>query len=259
MSTIGPHTPEKGWGLRWLKQSAQLCFRAPSAFAVMTVWVLLVGALNKFVYEVIPGVGIVLVGSLVVTCASAMVILLVMQMLMQEDGHGSISIADLRDRARLLLPAIAIIQIIMLVVAFTIALLMVLMTGPHTGGAGTAAPAARNMFDAIVSEGVDSMFGALICGVIIMPLWLPASTGMEMTWTQARQASTIMHGKMPGVWNATALMPIVLGVVLTSMPFPVMLAGSFLLISWLYVGAREVFGGISENGEKLAEMKLSQV
>ncbi|MCW3782558.1 hypothetical protein [Defluviimonas salinarum] len=241
----GPYTPKAGWEWRWFVQACQLCLRAPEALILFAGWVLVAGAVIVGLRPHIPSISaaILLIASM--SAASVPAVTACHWFLMRSEGHGGGLGRVLRGSREAALVALAVNSIF---------ILLALLLPPIVPVADIAAGPRPSEIDQVLRGGILTVTAAHVATLIIMPLWLPAIAGLIMPLSQARLSGVLILVRMPRVFLALTV-GIFGGIQLARLLPPVVgVAVTFLLISWTYVAAREIFGGISENGERAARL-----
>jgi hypothetical protein len=235
MKGAGPHIPERGWERRWPLQALDLAFAAPAAMAVLIAGVFALGLLSTLAVSALPSRWtMVLVGALS-AAAAVPVIVVVHGFLLQADGHGRQSISDLLRKSRSAMAPVFLVHSAMAAIFL------------RSHGVGTTPPA-QDVIEAVFAAGMQSVLSAHVALTLINPLWIPLIPGFGFSLREAAFASTRMVAKMLPVWMTICLAISLVGNLALSMPAMVGVPLILLLVAWTYVAAREIFGGISQNG-----------
>lgn len=237
MQGSGPHVPERGWETRWIMQALDLGLHAPAAFLILLVSVISFGMALIGLRPFFPGPwGAVLLtsGAVALACAPVMMI---HGALMQADGTGSLGAGQAIARAR----SLGVTAFL-----FTSAMLSMHVIFPRASGA-TPAPVS-DLFQLILKIGLKPVLSIHVSLMIVNPICLALTAGIGFSAREATMASMRMIMRMTPVWLALMFGTTVAASALLRLPSVLAIPGSLILIAWTHVAAREIFGGIRQNG-----------
>lgn len=236
MQGSGPHVPERGWETRWVMQALDLGLHAPAAFLILIVAVLFFGVSLLAIVPFLTGpwAGIIALSGAI--AAASFPVLLIHGALMEADGTGSIPTAVALKRAQAL-GATAFL--------FTSAMLSLHVLVPRPAGA--AAPV-RDLFQYVFFLGLKPVLSIHVSLMIINPICLALSAGVGFSPQENMMASLRMFMRMVPVWMALMFGTTLAASGLLLLPAVLALPGAMVLIAWTHVAAREIFGGLRENG-----------
>ncbi len=250
----GPYLPRPGWGSRWVRQAADLCLRSPAALAITGAAFFAIGIVATETVN-LYGLGVLL--SLVLAlsgCAGAASMMAVHAILMREDGYSGLDIGDLGPRISGVMPIILGVN---LVIASSISLLVWAILSPNISPVMLGGPEdpsdVLTIFGAVHGMGALGISNGMIASIIIMPLWLATATCMGMGADEASAVDYSMTGDVRRILRTIFLVLLVWCAVVGIVPWYVAIPGTLFVNAWTYVAAREIFGGISENGETAGE------
>ncbi len=173
MATLGPHTPKKGWALRWTRQALALTVAAPMAFVSLAASVLALGTLGLAAHQVVTGLG----GVAVSAALAALALLpaaLVSNALLAADGLVSRRMSELWAITRpILLPVFA--------VAGAQGLLAILAGAPSFGSDLVA----MSELEAALALGLGAYLGAATVLTVLNVFWLGASAALGLAAAEA--------------------------------------------------------------------------
>ena len=241
--SIGPKAPEDGWLKRWPAQAAGLLLGYPLAIIVGLAAILLVSAIGAWLSPMGTGFfGIILVIS-VMGALGTLVPLAVTATLSLSEGYGVIPAGDRGAAIRQIVTA----TFLMASVTTTLGLLMLLYQIHVAGGALLPDAMPRPPEDLFLLRGANAVVRGAIAVMIFNPLWLGFALQLPMDFSQVRMSSTLFMQKAFMPWLTIILVTFLVAEVV--MQLPAVLAPGLLIFysAWLYVAAREVFGGISHN------------
>lgn len=241
---LGPHTPKKGWALRWTRQAGGLLLRAPLALLVLAATVLALGALGGAARNVMAGPGVIAVTAALAAFA-ILPATLISDLLLRADGQGGRSPAELWDIARpYLLPTFALMGLQGLV-----DLLL-------PGLAGPAVPVATGA-ELALRTGVAAYLGAASVLAVLNVFWLGSSAALGLRPAEAWALQERISEREGKVFLALLVMTLMLAQLATVLPPVVALFAILAYQAWNYVAAREVLGGIDENGTPESAVDLA--
>lgn len=236
MQGSGPHVPERGWETRWIMQALDLGLHAPGAFLVLLLSIVGFGVTLIGLRPFLPGPwGAVLLysGSVALACTP---VLMIHGALMQADGTGRLDPGEAVRRGRSLAGTAFL---------FTSAMLSMHVVVPRA-----AAPVAPppDLFQWILTLGLKPLLSIHVSLMIVNPLCLALTAGIGFSSSEALMASLRMFMRMAPIWLALMFGTTVVASGLLRLPPFIAIPGSLILIAWTHVAAREIFGGIRQNG-----------
>jgi hypothetical protein len=235
MKGAGPHIPERGWERRWVLQAFDLAFAAPAAMAILIVGAFVLGLSFQAATTLIPGFWMTILAGAAVSALAAPLTTLIHGLLLHADGHE-------RQSTRCLLrsgtPGIA--PTFLIHSAFAV----IFARFPEAGDAASS----RDDVEAIFTSGIMAFTSAHVALTIVNPLWLALLPSLGMPAREAAFASTRMVGRMLTIWIALCMGINVTGTVALSLPAMLGMPLLMIMTAWTHVAARDIFGGISENG-----------
>lgn len=236
MQGSGPHVPERGWETRWILQALDLGLHAPAAFLILLVSVIIFGMAFIGLRPFFPGPwGAVLLmsGAVALACAPVMMI---HGALMWADGTGSLGAGQAMARAR----SLGVTAFL-----FTSAMLSMHVIFPKAPAPAAPIP---DLFQLILKIGLKPVLSIHVSLMIVNPICLALTAGIGFSAREAMMASLRMFMRMSPVWLALMFGTTVAASGLLRLPSVLSIPGSLILIAWTHVAAREIFGGIRQNG-----------
>lgn len=252
MTTFEPRRPKSGWLCRWFKQGAELVLRALPVLLPMTI----IGNVALMVVIVItmrlvPGIETAALPSFLAMPMFYLYTFAVYHAVMRADGRRAPDALFSKRSLTTLLPplllALGAMGTIFAVAAWT-------PTPPFVENAvpsfeeGTGA-----VFRAVVINGLLFVIGnVMVIAILGMagPFWQALQVGMGIgLGTFFLRVLPLMIVRMPVLSAGISTGSVVVATGLIFLPFWLGQIGALLLMAWMYVGAREIFGGIADNGE----------
>lgn len=248
--SAGPYQPEKGWETRWVKQALDLLISSPEAVAKFLMGVLLIGIVSPVISEVFPGVIGQIISKSALSCAGGFLIIYVISALMQSEGYNPVSNKDGAEARKDFLSAI------FLVVNVIITLAVVLYLARFAFGASpvSASIPDRGPAETFFRNGVYPLYSAMMAGIFLNPLWVALVPSQGMRFDGARFTQVKMFMRIRPVWITIAAMILLVPNISIVLPGFVQLFLPLIMIAWLYVAAREVFGGIGSNNTESSQV-----
>ncbi|MCE6959698.1 hypothetical protein LAZ40_11775 [Cereibacter sphaeroides] len=244
MRGFGPHLPERGWETRWLIQAGELAFHAHRAFLVLLATVVLYGAAGCLLVSFVPSIwGFALVSSGLAAFA-AIPVLLIHGELMKADGSGDV------DCDAALVRGLPLIKATFLVTSIMMATMLAIPSPPHQ--AAMAPP--PDLVEVVLRYGIRAVTSLHVSLVMVNPLCLALVAGMGFSLRESAGASLRMVMRMLPVWASILFGTVLASSLLTRTPPILAVPGLLFLIAWTHVAAREIFGGIRENGVRTASL-----
>lgn len=244
--TRGPGTPASGWERRWPRQAAGLLLAHPEVsvvflLALCTGGGVIFAADTLFTYNAAGYLVFIAVQSF----AGALIVITTIASLVAAEGYPLDTGPKVRRGIWVYCALIAFCMTVVVALASIAFLAIVLLAdiplGSTPPGAG-AAVAAR-----VAADVVFALSGALmiagVAGVTIPFTMICAGDSLREA-----HVNTVLH-HLKHRRSATALKLITLFVAfwLDTLPIIAAVAGALFLITWIYVGVREIFGGIDAN------------
>ena len=245
----GPHTPKNGWEKRWLGQALELLLRTPAILVVHAASVLFAGA----AFAAIKGQGILTVLMLCALAACPIVAHgLATWFIARADGRCDASLETLVVRLK---PMVGTA----FVGVFALAAVGIMMSGmiPNAPADPETPPRqAANSLVAIARMGLFIHTGIYAGLSVVSLLWLPAIASLQMTLSEARHVQRSLFNMPMAIW-LSMIMVALYGVDMFAGVHPI--AGLLALClrdAWFYVAAREIVGGLDDNGHPASETAL---
>lgn len=235
--SMGPHQPKAGWSVRWVKQALQLAIASPAGFLVM-ILALLVAALVR---EALRDMGLTSFGSFIgqalIAAALLPCLVLTINQIMRADGRGSMTLVELVDLSKRVVPVAFAVLGILSAISWAMP--------PRAGAASLGEGSALGLF---LGGGIRVWVLAEMVCCMANPFWLGSSSALRLGVSEAIASHSIMVMKLRVVWMTAVVVTIWTSNLLMSLPVEILLPILYLRLCWQYVAAREVLGGIDENG-----------
>jgi hypothetical protein len=236
-TTAGPHAPRPGWAWRWPRQALALAFASPAGFALLLGSSLVLGAASLALALALPGLWALILIIAAVTAASAWPLLAIFTSLLRRDGHSPLPASQVWSLAR----PLAMTGYLGTVIIVTLGVF--LFPAREAGAPETPEPASL-----VLGLGLRGIMTLIVTATWINPLWIAAIPGVGLDLAAARHGSRRLVLMAPAAWSVLSFGTIFAGSIVFHLPFALSALWVYLLICWLYVAAREIYGGISENG-----------
>lgn len=236
-AAAGPYAPRPGWALRWPRQALGLAFATPAAFALLLGASLVIGGVSLGLALALPGLWALILIIAGATALSAWPLLSIFTMILRRDGHSPLPAGQIRALAR----PLAMTGYLGTVVIVTLGIY--LFPAREAG-----APAVQEPASLILGLGLRGVMTLIVTATWISPLWVAAIPGVGLDLAAARHGSHRLVRIAPAAWSTLSFGTILAGSVVVHLPFALSALWVYLLICWLYVAAREIYGGIHENG-----------
>lgn len=248
--SAGPYQPEPGWETRWIKQALSLLASSPDAVSKFLFGVLALGAVSPVLTFAFPGfVGHVLATSLI-SAAGAFLAIWVISALMRSEGYPTVSRTDMICGRNDFLSGVFLVNTVIVTVSVVIYLSRV-----SAGAAPVSASLPEKaLFDMMIWSGLFPVHSALVAGIVLNPLWVALIPAQGYRFDAARFTQMKMATRIKGVWSAICAVLLIFANVSMVLPGSLSLVLTIVLIAWIYVAAREIFGGITSNNVQSAKV-----
>lgn len=242
--SMGPHLPKAGWQKRWVVQSLQLAGRAPAAFVVLLASVGVIGAISMVLAMLFlrPGSSSLTVHSLMslATIIALPLRILVGNFILRADGRGWRDLSEVLDVTRTALPFVVMVEIALL----TLDLLFGFGSSMKEAG---AAPA-LGMAEATIRLGLVAFCAIEMTLWVWNALWIGTMPALHINAGEANKLDSLLRQKSIRFWITIMVLQYVVRSIVLQLPTLLGLGLFFLNCVWIYVAAREVIGGIDDNG-----------
>ena len=233
---MGPHQPKPGWPTRWPKQALQLALASPGGLLIMLTSIIVAAAargalvdlgLNSFGRHMMQAfLGAALLPALILT----------VNQIMRADGRGAIPLSEILELSRRMAPAA-------LATLGAMCFLSWLLPDPPRGAAGGGSDLSR-----FLGGGISVwVLVEMIC-CMLNPFWLGSSTALKLGFNEALTAHNMMIMRVRAAWLTAVIAIIWVSGPLIRLPVEIVIPLLYFRICWQYVAAREVMGGIDDNG-----------
>lgn len=242
--SMGPHLPKAGWQKRWVLQSLQLAGRAPAAFVVLLASAALIGALTivlaaLFLQAESSSLAVQSIMALSAVLALPLRVL-VGNFIMRADARGWRDLSDVMAISRTALPFVVGVEIAMLALD--------LLFGFGGGGKEGGAAPALGMAEATLRFGVVAFCAVEMTLWVWNPLWVGTMPALHIGAGEANKLDSLLRQKSLRFWLTLMVVQYLVRSVVLQLPTLMGLGLLFLNCIWIYVAAREVIGGIDDNG-----------
>lgn len=251
--SLEPRHPDTGWALRWSIQAGELLWRAAWPLTVALLVFNGAALLNLALSVYLWTTPLIVVVFFLLKAIPVLHLLYVVEVVMQEDGHRREQ--PVLSRAGLLLAA---------PFAFIDSMLFFVFTTMRMAAEGYQA--SGDVPEGVVDSTVLLLtttarahalgLATSLNTVVILGMFWPAlvvSLGLSFV-AFYRDVHRIMLARMPYLYIGFMAIGFGYGLVLARMPFWLVQVGAMYAMVWIYVGAREIFGGIRENGRRAVEV-----
>lgn len=242
--SMGPHQPKAGWGIRWVKQALQLAIASPAGFLVMLLALLMAALVRAALREIGLPPFAHFVSQAMLAAALLPCLVLTINQIMRADGRGSMTLAELIELSKRIVPAAFVALGILCTISWAMP--------PKPSAAALAEGSALGVF---LAGGIKIWVLAEMVCCMANPFWLGSSSALRLGVSEAVASHSIMVMKLRVVWMTAVVVTVWTSNLLMSLPAEILLPVLYLRLCWQYVAAREVLGGIDENGieERAAE------
>jgi hypothetical protein len=250
--SAGPYQPEPGWETRWIKQALGLLAASPDAVSRFLFSVFALSVASPFVAAAFPGlVGHVLATSLV-SSGGAFLAIWVISALMRSEGYPTVSKTEMTPGRNDFLSAVFLVNTVIV----TISVMMYLSRALSGADPVSASLPEKSLLDVMLWSGLFPVHSALVAGIVLNPLWVALIPAQGYRFDAARITQMKMATRIKGVWAAICVVLLVFANVSMVLPGALALVLTIVLIAWLYVAAREIFGGITSNKTGSEETRM---
>lgn len=241
----GPYLPKAGWQKRWLVQALQLAGRAPAALAVLIAGAILLGGLTigmalLLVRPNTPAIAIQAIMSVTAICALPLR-LFIGNLLLRADARGWRSPSDIMDSSRSVLPVVVGMEVAMLAVS-------ALLGSLNAASAGTGTAPSISAIEAALGLGVAALCSLEMTMWVWSVLWVGALPALHVGTGEAYAMDSALRQKSVRFWLALMAIQFFVRSFVLALPTLLGLGLLFVSFAWIYVAAREVLGGIDDNG-----------
>jgi len=258
LGNAGPHLPKSGWLMRWSKLSLQLIPRSPGGIVTTAITIVPV----MVAYIAFGMTGQMTFGNDVLTrtlaeLAATPLAVLAIAYAMNRIMYADIGIArGMAEVFHLVKPLMIRAAIISFVLNLVIGILAAVLAGDGAEQVASGSEGRVGMGYAlalIYGAGAIETASAFLPLAMIHPFAIPAALGIGLSMDEIRRNDELLKAKSYSthfnLFMATGLSPILASLVPVFLMPPVVL----FLITWNYVGGREVIGGINGNGQGAPE------
>lgn len=246
----GPHTPKHGWEKRWITQAFALVLRSPAILAVHLCAFLFAGVAS----DAVQGQGIVTVLTLcAITIFPLLAHGLATWLIARADGRCDVDLNTLVARLK---PLIVVAFLSMFAfMAVGVMLTNLFPSAPADPEAAAQAAQATGLHR-IMGLGMMIESGVYLGLSIVSMLWLPSIASLEMSLSEARHVQHRVFEMPMAIW-ITMMVVVIHSVSFFAAIHPI--AGLLALClrdAWFYVAAREIIGGLDDNGHPAHDTAL---
>lgn len=247
----GPYAPEDGWQTRWVKEAFRVLTRAPLAMVVILGGIIVLAAITDAVRPFSHGLVIYMIASIVL-CVMASVLLSLASWLLAKSENLNIGWDDFVASAKSFSIFVFVVQTC--VMGLSVALHLYNMN--MVGSAGIPLPM-RSQEDLFLQKGISPFASAFLAGLIANPLWAAICACQPMKFTAMQMATMLMRRKCHNSFMAIMLVSFMAGLSTLVVSSALGILIIIFLTAWLYIAAREIFGGIAKGKE--TEVSLKEV
>jgi hypothetical protein len=241
MSTSsGPYAPEEGWQTRWVIQAAGLLVRSPVTIIIGILAMSFMGILESIVGSFTTGIWGYAARSPFTAAIAMLVPVLISASLAIHEGHGIADKDDIKKALFTLMKIVFLLEAVLVVVAIALTVNKVSLVS------GVKLPD-RSQIDLAMASGVAAVVSGMFTTLIFNPLWSVLVTQIPMDFSQIRMTGHQMIRKSFSAWSALIFVMMISSQATLLLPAPAGMAVMIFVCVWLYVAAREIFGGISSN------------
>lgn len=243
MSGIDVNIPKAGWQIRWIKQAAALLLRhpLPSAFFFAAI------SANGFLTSLLLGLFPSLMGSVLVcamtTAFGALICVYFMSLLLKTEGYAVVERSDIIGPAKQIAAASFVISSIYMTAAAVVVVWRI--SNDLLPDSNLAAPQDPSI--AMLALGQHSILSSIVAFMCINPFWPALIPSLGVNLSGSTHLNMRFMGRARSIWLAVFFVILVTALSSLALPFLISVALTTLLLAWLYVAAREIFGGISSN------------
>jgi len=239
-TTGGPQAPSDGWQTRWLIQAGALLLQNPMTVLVGAFGIALFAILEDITSSLFSGLWGYVFATSITSSLGILVPISICASLAISEKHGTTSKSDM-------ISGIKSILIVLFLINSVIISMAALMIVSEVNMAGSISQPPRSDADLFLSGAVPAVAGSLFAALPVNALWVALVTQMAMSFSEMRMTGFMLIKRSFHAWAAIILVTMVLAQFTLVMPALVGAALLIFLSAWLYVAAREIFGGISSN------------
>jgi len=260
MSTFEPQAPAPKWAFRWASQGSELLLRTLPVVLPATA------LLNIVSGVLIISAGIISQGHPLMAYPLAMSIRLlamihlfwVLELVMVADGHKPQQSILSPQGIRLMLPLLLVELVLMAVRTIVFSKMADVSSATPSG----AIPSESEIIYLIVT-GVAWVYANAMSGIvsvmwIVGMLWPPLMVSMGVgLGSFYYHVYGLLQSRLGRDYWLMLMTGFLFVIIVPSLPFWLCQIACMFAMSWLYVAAREIFGGISENGKQKTSSLVS--
>lgn len=256
-AAIEPQAPAPGWLKRWSLQASELTLRS---LLVLMLGTIIFNILDLAVVAVvmIVGEGVLAVPLIAygLRMISTLNIFWILQVVMRSDGHQPQQRLFSTQGLKLIMPFFVLDLVVL-----SLGLFLSGAFEPGTVNTSEVYPEGSGALYAVVyvmgTVHATSISSGLITMAIFGLFWAPLKVSVGIGWQDYRNLlQPKMQARMAMVHNATRLLVFVFLLTAARMPMWLSYIANIYVLVWMYVGAREIFGGIAENSAKEARISF---
>ena len=241
MSVTGiPHTPRKGWQTRWVIQAGGLLLRFPEISIIGICGILLCAMVytgSRSVFADWGYIGIVL-SNMITSIPAMLVPVLICAGLGILEGFG---IAHRSDIIKSLCVFFIVVLLFNFMVLFTMCFMIFVMNF------GETLEFAEIIVDNVLPAGIELIPWVFLFTLLTNVVWVVLITQMPMSYDDLSHTGLLIVKKCHWPGFVISIVQINTFVLVRFCPFWIAIPVMIFVITWLYVAAREMFGGISSN------------
>ena len=258
--TAGPHAPKPGWLKRWSLQSAVLLLRSPLTIIIGFCGIIATALLSFTIFSILERMGnihVAFLGSEILPISIAVLVpISICASLAISEGYG---IGNKQDVIHSLRDFFGF--------AFKFnCVILVFMSAPfywiiYAGDTSDAQKiisllkSANSEMNRFLGEGISFVVRVIFASMLHNILWIPLITQMPMSRKEIKLTAGKISNENTLFWLRFVFIVMIATLVAGNLP-PIIGMGALIYLSaWLYVAAREIYGGISSNRKASSEQK----
>ena len=253
--TTGPHAPKKGWLIRWPVQAGVLLLRYPLVSLIGLCGVLVCSAVMDVSFYILSDIlsrdFSILISIVLASIPSVCVPIVTCACLVMSEGYGVAGRSDIMEGLR------NILVFILIFTCFTAILSLVIMPVIMPDESAGFFIRNRSEMDIFLRKGLSSIFKVVMYTFTFNIFWIVLVTWTPMTWKQINLTGKQVLNNMISVWLMIFLVTVVINLLPLVLHAFIIVPMMIFFFTWLYVAAREIFGGISENRVPAVETDAS--
>lgn len=240
----GPNAPLEGWQTRWLKQAIGLLLQTPLAILIGLVGLIICAIIEDIVAFFILGVWGYILKVSITAMFGGLVPITICATLAIAEGHGTAKYEDIKSGLK---NYMMIAFLLNTLIVFLAVVLQTMQINFEVNLEATSDVMQRTGVDHFLYGGLMSITNGLIITMPVNILWIALISQMPMSPRKTLMSGILLIKKSFNAWNALILVTLFTTTLTLAIPthFGIMLL--IILSAWLYVAAREIFGGISSN------------